>query len=200
MGYELPKLPYEYNALEPVMDEQTVRLHHDKHHAGYVAGFNKAEEMLGKARKEGDFTAIKQWTHELSFHSSGHILHTMFWENLTPKGGGDPGGDLQKAIVGKWGDLSTFKAELKAATKTVEGSGWGILAYNPLFEKLYILQTEKHQDVSQWNAVPILVIDVWEHAYYLKYQNDRSAYVENIFKIINWKNVEKRFAKITHKG
>lgn len=196
MKHELPKLPYEYNALEPVMDEQTVRLHHDKHHAGYVAGLNRSEEALAAARKAGDYAIIKHWERELAFHGSGHILHTIFWENLTPDGGGDPRGDLKQAMVGEWGDVSTFKKEFSAATKAVEGSGWGILAVNPLFKKLVILQAEKHQDLTQWGAMPILVFDVWEHAYYLKYQNDRSAFVDNLFKIINWRDVENRYAQM----
>ena len=195
MAHELPKLPYEYNALEPVMDEQTLRLHHDIHHAGYVTGLNKAEEMLQKFRQSGDYAAIKHWERELAFHGSGHILHSIFWENLKPKGGGEPGGDLAKAITAEWGGFATFKAELSAATKSVEGSGWGILAYNPIFEKLVILQAEKHQDLTQWGAMPILVIDVWEHAYYLKYQNKRGDFVDAIIGIINWKDVEARFTK-----
>jgi superoxide dismutase, Fe-Mn family len=194
MAHTLPELPYAYNALEPVMDEQTVRLHHGKHHAAYVKGLNDAEARLAEARKSGDYALVKHWEREVAFHGSGHILHTIFWENLSPNGGREPGGELAKAIAAEWGDFATFKRELAAATKAVEGSGWGVVGYNPIFGKLVILSAEKHQDLTQWGVQPLLVIDVWEHAYYLKHQNDRAAYVDNIFKILNWQYAEKRLA------
>jgi len=175
------------------MDEQTVRLHHDKHHAGYVKGLNNAELKLVEARKANDFGLIKHWERELAFHGSGHILHTIFWENLSPKGGGKPDGKLAKAIDAEFGNFDTFKAQMMAATNAVEGSGWGVFAYLMPFKKLVILQAEKHQDLTIWGAVPLLVIDVWEHAYYLKYQNRRSEFVTAIFDIINWKDVAGRF-------
>jgi Fe-Mn family superoxide dismutase len=192
-AHQLPPLPYVYNALEPVMDEQTVRLHHDKHHAGYVKGLNNAELKLVEARKANDFGLIKHWERELAFHGSGHILHTIFWENLSPKGGGKPDVKLAKAIDAEFGNFDTFKAQMMAATNAVEGSGWGVFAYLMPFKKLVILQAEKHQDLTIWGAVPLLVIDVWEHAYYLKYQNRRSEFVTAIFDIINWKDVAGRF-------
>jgi len=193
-AHQLPPLPYAYNALEPVMDEMTVRLHHDKHHAAYVAGLNKAEVELAEARKVGNYSLVKHWERELAFHGSGHILHTIFWENLTPKIGGLPQGKLAEAIQSEFGSFDTFKAQMMAATNAVEGSGWGILAYTLLLNKLVILQSEKHQNLTQWGAVPLLVIDVWEHAYYLKYQNRRTEFVDNIFTIINWENVAVRYS------
>lgn len=196
MAYELPKLPYAYNALEPVMDEETLTIHHSKHHAGYVKGLNRAEEKMAEARKSGDYALIKHWERELAFHGSGHILHSLFWNNLSPKGGGEPSGKLADAVKKEWGSFKVFQAELSAATKAVEGSGWGILSYNIPLKKPVILQAEKHQDLTQWGSVPLLVVDVWEHAYYLKYQNNRGAFVDNIFKIINWKEVENRFGAV----
>lgn len=193
-AHQLPPLPYAYNALEPVMDEMTVTLHHDKHHAAYVAGLNKAEIEMAEARKAGSYSLVKHWERELAFHGSGHILHTIFWENLSPTGGGLPQGKLAEAIQSEFGSFDVFKAQLMAATNAVEGSGWGILAYSLLLKKLVILQSEKHQNLTQWGAVPLLVIDVWEHAYYLKYQNRRTEFVENIFKIINWENVAERYS------
>ena len=193
MPYELPKLPYAYNALEPVIDEQTMRLHHDKHHAGYVKGLNHAEEMIAGARKSGDYALIKHWDRERAFNGSGHILHTLFWTNLSPDGGGEPSGKLAAAIGKEWGSFEAFKKEFKAAGAAVEGSGWGILSYTIPLKQLVILQAEKHQDLTQWGTIPLLVADVWEHAYYLKYQNDRASYVDNLFKIFNWKEVERRF-------
>ena len=189
----LPPLPYAYDALEPVIDEQTMRLHHDKHHEGYVRGLNNAEKMLAEARKGNDFSLIKHWQRELAFHGSGHILHSIFWKNLLPNSAEKPGGELARAVETAFGDFTSFKAQMIAATKSVEGSGWGVLAFQPLFNTLIIMQAEKHQDLTQWGVIPLLVIDVWEHAYYLKYQNRRSEFVENVFGIINWSDVEQRF-------
>ncbi|MCU0644962.1 MAG: superoxide dismutase [bacterium] len=187
--HQLAPLPYDYNALEPVIDEQTLRLHHGKHHAAYVKGLNTAEVKLKEARAANDFSLIKHWERELAFHGSGHILHAIFWENLSPNGGGKPDGKLAQAIDAEFGSFDAFKAQLIAATNAVEASGWGVFAYHVPFQKLVILQAEKHQDLTIWGAIPLLVIDVWEHAYYLKYQNRRSDFVTAIFDIINWKNV-----------
>ena len=194
--HELPPLPYAYEALEPVIDVETMHLHHDKHHAGYVNGLNNAEIMMAKARAEGDYKLVKHWSRELAFHGSGHILHTMYWENLSPQGGGMPSGKLAEAINTEFGNFDTFKAQMAAATKAVEGSGWGIFAYLPMFKRLTILQSEIHQDLTQWGAIPLLAIDVWEHAYYLKYQNPRGAYVDKLFDIINWQDVAARFEHV----
>jgi len=191
--HELPALPYAYNALEPVIDEQTLRLHHDKHHAGYVKGLNQAEMKLAEARQSGDFALIKHWEREVAFHGSGHILHSIFWSNLSPMGSGKPTGKLAKAMDAEYSSFDAFKAHMIAASNSVEGSGWGVFAYQPLFDKLLILQAEKHQDLTQWGAMPLLVIDVWEHAYYLKYQNRRSEFVEKLFGIINWQDVAARY-------
>lgn len=193
MVHQLPPLPYAYNALEPVIDKQTMILHHDKHHAGYVKGLNNAEAKLKEARAANDFGLIKHWERELAFHGSGHILHAIFWENLSPKGGGKLEGKLTRAIEQEFGSFDAFKAQMIAATNSVEGSGWGVFAYHVPFKKLVVLQAEKHQNLTQWGVIPLLVIDVWEHAYYLKYQNRRAEFVTNIFDIINWKDVAGRF-------
>lgn len=192
-AHQLAPLPYDYNALEPVIDEQTLRLHHGKHHAAYVKGLNTAEIKLKEARAANDFALIKHWERELAFHGSGHILHAIFWENLSPKGGGKPDGKLAQDIDAEFGSFDAFKAQMIAATNAVEASGWGVFAYHVPFKKLVILQAEKHQDLTIWGAIPLLVIDVWEHAYYLKYQNRRSDFVTAIFDIINWKDVGARF-------
>ena len=197
MPHVLPPLPYDYNALEPVIDEQTMHLHHDKHHQAYVAGLNKAEEELAKARAAGDYALIKHWLKEAAFHGSGHILHTLFWENLCPPAQckGQPGGHLGEKIAATFGSFERFKAEFTAATVAVEGSGWGILAYRPFDGSLVILQAEKHQDLTQWGVVPLLICDVWEHAYYLKYQNRRADFVNAFWQIVNWDVVEARFCQ-----
>ena len=185
--HELPPLPYAYDALEPYIDEQTMRLHHDKHHLGYVNGLNKAEEKLAEARKNGDFGLVKHWSREAAFNGSGHLLHSIFWPNMIPasQAKGQPDGPLADAINRDFGSFDAFKQQFAAASGAVEGSGWGILAYRPLDDALVILQAEKHQNLTQWGVVPLLVLDVWEHAYYLKYQNKRAEYVQNFFNIIN---------------
>ena len=190
MAHELPPLPYAYDALEPHIDERTVRIHHDLHHAGYVAGLNSAEAKLAAARQSGDFGLIKHWARELAFHGSGHLLHTLYWQNMGPGGGGAPAGPLAEQLSKDFGSFETFKKEFTAATAAVEGSGWGLLVWNPTFGKLEVLQTEKHQDLTQWGVVPLLVCDVWEHAYYLLYQNKRAAYIDAWWNVVNWSDVQ----------
>jgi len=194
-SHTLPPLPYEYNALEPVINEQTMHLHHDKHHAGYVNGLNASEEKIAEARKAQNFSDIKSLERNLAFHGSGHILHTIFWNNLSPESKGKPDGTLMQAVKAAFGSFEQFKSQMIAATTTVEGGGWGIFAYHPILQKLVILQAEKHQNLTQWGAIPLLVIDVWEHAYYLQYQNRRADFVQKVFDIINWDDVTVRFNK-----
>lgn len=190
--YVLPALPYAYDALEPYIDEQTMRLHHDIHHNGYVKGLNKASEMVQKAIEQDDFGMIKHWERELAFHGSGHFLHTIFWNNMAPDHG-KRSSSLQRQMNKDFGSYENFMKLYKSASKSVEGSGWGILGYQPHTDKLVVLQAEKHQNQSQWITYPILVVDVWEHAYYLKYQNKRGDYIDAFFNVINWDDVSRRF-------
>jgi len=192
--YTLPSLDYNFDALEPHIDEQTMRLHHDIHHNGYVKGLNNALKSLKEARGSGDYSMVPYHTQKVSFHGSGHVLHSIFWKNMLPNGGGKPKGKLKKAIESEFGSFDQFKSQFITASSKVEGSGWGILAYQPLGDQLVVLQAEKHQNLTQWGAVPILVIDVWEHAYYLKYQNRRGDYVKAFFNVINWDDVAKRLS------
>jgi len=192
---KLPPLPYAYDALEPYIDKETLTIHHDRHHAGYVNGMNQALGKLRNARKSGDYSLIKHWTRELAFHGSGHVLHSLYWAGMGPSGG-EPAGELRTAIEKNFGTVSRFISQFKAATKAVEASGWGILAYEPFMGSLLILQAEKHQDMTLWGAVPLLVCDVWEHAYYLKYQNRRAEYIDAFTKVINWKEVENRYLRL----
>jgi superoxide dismutase, Fe-Mn family len=191
--YVLPTLPYPYNALEPAIDAQTMKLHHSRHHQSYVNGLNTALERLGEARKTNDFGLVKHWERELAFHGSGHFLHTLFWANMAPKAGGTPSGALAQALNRDFGSFKAFQAHFGAASKQVEASGWGILAYEPHGRRLLISQAEKHQNLTEWGVIPLLALDVWEHAYYLKYQNDRSAYVDNWWSVVNWPFVQQRF-------
>ncbi|HAH88356.1 MAG TPA: superoxide dismutase, partial [Armatimonadetes bacterium] len=195
MTHELPPLPYEYNALEPYYDEETLRLHHDKHHAAYVAGWNAAEDKVSAMLKSGDFKGAKSAAKELAFHGSGDILHTIFWTNMKPGGGGEPSGALADAIARTFGSFDAFKGLFIATANAVEGSGWAVLAYRKMDDGLVVLQAEKHENLTQWGVEPVLVLDVWEHAYYLKYQNKRpewtKAFIEHL---VNWDNVAERLS------
>lgn len=194
-GHLLPDLPYPYKALEPYISEEIMRLHHDQHHRTYVEGLNKAELNLKKAREENNFSLVKHWSRELAFHGSGHYLHTIFWRNMSPKGGGNPYGLLKGEIDKYFGSFEAFKRQFSEAAKQVEGVGWAILVWSPGARHLEILQTESHMRLTQWDTIPILVLDVWEHAYYLQYKNNRAGYVENWWNIVNWNDVEMRFEK-----
>jgi superoxide dismutase, Fe-Mn family len=191
--HTLPALPYAYNALEPYISEEIMRLHHDKHHQSYVDGLNKAELKLRDARKTGDFSLIKHWSRELAFHGSGHYLHTIFWNNMTPNGGGRPQGPLKEKIDSYFGSFDNFKKQFSEAAKQVEGVGWALLVWSPRARHLEILQSERHMLLTQWDTIPLLVLDVWEHAYYLQYKNNRGEYVEYWWEIVNWNDVELRF-------
>lgn len=193
--HELPPLPYAYSALEPHYDEQTVRLHHDAHHKAYVDGLNNAGARLAEAREKGDFALVKHWEREIAFHGSGHLLHSLFWENMGPGGGGPAAGEVAGHIQSDFGGFETFKKQFSAAAAAVEGSGWAILAWSPDFGKLEILTAEKHQNLTQWGVIPLLALDVWEHAYYLKYQNKRAAFIEAWWNLVNWDDVNRRYRK-----
>ncbi|MDQ0228921.1 superoxide dismutase [Metabacillus malikii] len=191
--HSLPPLPYNYEALEPYIDRETMRLHHDKHHKTYVDGLNKAEKEMRKARNSNDYSMIKHWQREAAFHGAGHYLHTIFWNIMTPDGGGEPTGMLMKEIISTFGSFEKFKQHFTEAAVNVEAVGWAILVWSPRSRRLEILQAEKHQNLSQWDIVPLLVLDVWEHAYYLKYKNDRKSYVKNWWNVVNWREVERRY-------
>ncbi|NWG09586.1 MAG: superoxide dismutase [Nitrososphaerales archaeon] len=195
--YVLPDLPYKNDALEPTISKEIMKFHHDKHHLGYVNGANAALEKLEKARKEG-FTGfdVKATVRDLSFNASGHVLHSIFWTNMRPSGGGKPGGALADSIDEDFGGFDAFKQQLSIAAKTVEASGWGVLAYDPVLNQLMVIQAEKHQDLAVQGATPILVIDVWEHAYYLQYKNDRGAFVDNWWNVANWDDADRRLEKV----
>lgn len=194
MKHELPPLPYDYDALEPYYDEQTLRLHHDKHHAAYVAGQNKAEEMLEQARAQGDLALVQHWQRQLAFHSSGNLLHAIFWANMAPNAGGEPQGDLADRIKSDFGSFDAFKKQFSQAAITAEASAWAVLGWSPEYQRLYITQVENHQKQTMTGIRPLLVLDVWEHAYYLKFQNRRADWVESWWNIVNWQDVARRYA------
>ena len=194
--YELPGLPYPYDGLVPVISREIVTLHHDKHHQAYVSGANAALEKLEAARKSGlanvDIRAIER---DLAFNVSGHKLHALYWQNMKPNGGGTPGGKLADQIVKDFGGFDSFKAHMGSAAKAVEGSGWGLLVYDAELSKLLVLQVQNHQNLAIHGAVPLLTVDVWEHAYYLDYKNLRADYVDKWWNVVNWDDVQRRFEK-----
>ncbi|HUT36905.1 MAG TPA: superoxide dismutase [Planctomycetota bacterium] len=195
--YELPKLPYGYDALAPALEEKILRLHHDKHHAGYVKGLNATLAALAKAREAGDLASISGLSRALAFHGSGHVLHALYWDSMRPGAATPPEGALKAALERDFGSTEKFLAHFAAAAKAVEGSGWAILVHEPLGKRLMILQVLNHQNLTVWGAAPLLVCDVWEHAYYLQYANDRGAYVDAFCKIVDWPGVAKRYAAAT---
>lgn len=192
-GHTLPPLPYPYDALEPYIDTETMRLHHDKHHQTYVDGLNKAETELAKARETGDFSLVKHWEREAAFHGAGHYLHTLLWSTMAPKSGGEPADPLLTQIKQDFGSFIRFRKHFSQAAEKVEGNGWAILVWSPRSHRLEILQAEKHQNLSQWDVIPLLAIDVWEHSYYLKYRNNRAKYIDAWWNVVNWKHVNERF-------
>jgi Fe-Mn family superoxide dismutase len=191
--HTLPELSYSYHALEPYISKEIMELHHSKHHKSYVDGLNKAELELKLARELNNFTLIKHWSRELSFHGSGHYLHTIFWKNMSPHSGGAPTGKLRKELENYFGSFIHFKKHFSEAAKQVEGSGWALLVWSPRARHLEVLQTEKHMDLTQWDTIPLLVLDVWEHSYYLQYKNNREEYIKNWWETVNWNDVEIRF-------
>jgi len=197
--YELPPLPYAYDALEPLYQQEALKIHHTKHHAGYVAGLNATLDKLAEARKAGSYAAIKGLSRDLAFHGSGHVLHTLLWHSMTPKGSRMPEA-LAAAVAENFGSTEAMLEQFAAASKSVEGSGWAVLAYEPLAGKLLILQAEKHQNLAIWGAAPLLVCDVWEHAYYLQYANNRGAWVEAFMKLANWAFAARKYEQARGRG
>ncbi|MED2584881.1 superoxide dismutase, partial [Bacillus thuringiensis] len=165
----------------------------DKHHRSYVEGLNKAEKMMEEARKTNQFDLIKHWEREAAFHGSGHYLHTIFWNNMKKDGGGSPRGAFSQQIEQDFGSFLRFQKHFTEAASKVEGSGWAILVWVPRSGRLEILQSTLHQLFTQWDTIPLLVLDVWEHAYYLQYQNRKDEYIKNWWNVVNWPDVEKRF-------
>jgi superoxide dismutase, Fe-Mn family len=193
--YTLPDLPYDYAALEPHYSGQILELHHDKHHAAYVSGANTTLEKLADARGKGEFGAIVGLEKTLAFNISGHVLHSIFWKNLSPDGGDKPGGNLASAIDEHFGSFDAFQAQLTQATTTIQGSGWGVLAWEPLGQRLLVEQVYDHQGNVGNGSVPLLVFDAWEHAFYLQYKNVKADFVSALWKIVNWDDVGGRFAQ-----
>jgi superoxide dismutase, Fe-Mn family len=191
--YTLPDLAYDYGALEPHLSGRILELHHGKHHKTYVEGANTVIEKLENARESGDFGSINQLEKNLAFHLSGHILHSIFWKNLSPNGGGKPAGELASAIDDQFGSFDGFKSQLTEAANNVQGSGWGALSWEPVGQRLIVEQVYDHQGNVGQGGPPLLVLDMWEHAYYLQYENRKTEWVDAFWELIDWDDVATRF-------
>ncbi|MDA8058582.1 MAG: superoxide dismutase [Actinomycetota bacterium] len=192
-AYVLPDLPYDPGALEPHYSGEIIELHHGKHHAGYVAGANTTLDKLAEARDKGEYGAIVGLEKTLAFNISGHVLHSIFWRNLSPDGGDKPDGALGSAIDEHFGSFDAFRAQMTQASTTVQGSGWGVLAWEPLGKRLVVEQVYDHQGNIGNGSVPLLVFDVWEHAFYLQYKNVKADFISALWNIVNWADVAERF-------
>ena len=192
--YVLPDLPYDYGALEPHLSGRLMQLHHDKHHRKYVDTANECIEKLLEARRAGQFDGIPALEHKLAFNVSGHVLHSLFWQNLAPGAGGEPVGALAQAIERDFGGFKLFKKQLVTTASTIMGSGWAALVWDPVIERLGTTQIHDHQSEVTQASFPLLVLDAWEHAYYLQYQTEKEKYFEAIWNLWNWEDVARRLA------
>jgi Fe-Mn family superoxide dismutase len=191
--YTLPDLPYDYSALEPAISGEIMQLHHDKHHATYVAGANTALEKLEAARDAGDLGAINLFEKNLAFNLGGHVNHSIFWKNLTPDGQGRPDGELAAAVDEFFGSFEKFQAQFAAAATGLQGSGWAVLAWDTVAKRLVTFQLYDQQNNVPVATVPLLQLDMWEHAFYLQYKNVKADYVKNWWSVANWADAAARF-------
>ena len=191
--YVLPDLGYDYGALEPNISGKIMELHHDKHHLAYVNGANSALDALAEARDKNDLTMVNKFQKDLAFNLAGHVNHTVFWKNMSPEGGDKPTGDLAAAIDEYFGSFDAFTAHFTASALGIQGSGWSILVWDILGQKLIIEQLYDHQGNLSVGSIPLLMLDMWEHAFYLDYQNVKPEYVKAFWNIVNWADVQARF-------
>jgi len=194
-AYTLPDLPYDYSALEPHISGKIVELHHSKHHQKYVTDLNTALDQLTEARAGGSFGAITKLEKDLAFNLAGHINHSVFWKNQSPNGGSKPDGTLAAAIDESFGSFDAFQGQFTAAATTIQGNGWAALAWEPLGKQLIIQQFYDHQNNLAIGTVPIVLLDVWEHAFYLQYLNVKADYVKAWWNVVNWADAAERFTK-----
>jgi len=192
--YVLPDLDYDFGALEPHISGQIMELHHGKHHKAYVEKANETLEKLEQARSGKDFTRLAALEKALAFNLSGHVLHSVFWKNLVPKGGDAPDGELARAITRDFGSFEAFKAQMTEVAATIMGSGWAALVWEPMAQRLLTCQVYDHQSNLSQSGVPLMVIDAWEHAYYLQYKNVKAEFFKAVWNLWNWKDVSARFA------
>ena len=187
--YHLPDLQYDYGALEPHISGEIMQLHHDKHHAAYVKGANTALDKLATARNSDNFESINQLQKDLAFNLSGHVLHSLFWQNLSPDGGGEPSGDVAEQFGTDFGGFEHFKRHMTEAAGTIQGSGWALAAWDPASHRVIIEQVYDHQGNHGQGTMPLLAIDAWEHAYYLQYKNVKADFFNAVWNVFNWEDV-----------
>jgi Fe-Mn family superoxide dismutase len=192
--HELPPLPYDYDALEPHISEQVLSWHHDTHHQGYVNGLNSAEDTLAENRSNGEFGSSGSAIRNVTHNGCGHYLHTMFWENMSPNGGGEPDGELADRIEEDFGSYEGWKGEFEAAASAA--GGWALLVYDPVAKQLRNLVVDKHDQGALWGSHPILALDVWEHSYYYDYGPDRGDFVSNFFEVVDWDDVAENYQEV----
>ena len=185
--HELPPLPYDYDALEPALSQQVLTWHHDTHHQGYVNGLNSAEEELQQNRGAGDFESTPAALENVTHNGCGHYLHTLFWENMNPDGGGEPEGELADRIEADFGSYEAWKGEFEAAAGAA--GGWALLVYDPVAKQLRNLKVDRHDLHALWGAHPIMALDVWEHSYYYDYGPDRGSFIDGFFDVVDWDEV-----------
>lgn len=195
--YELPELPYDFGALEPHISGRIMELHHGKHHKAYVDGANRTLEQLEEARAQGTLDGVGQLAQALAFYVSGHVLHSLFWTSLAPRAGGEPAGDLGKAIHREFGGFQAFKDQFSDTAADIMGSGWAALMWDPSSRCLLVTQIHDHQSSTIQGAVPLLVLDAWEHAYYLQYENAKGKYFDAVWNLWNWTAVAKRLDAVS---
>jgi Fe-Mn family superoxide dismutase len=193
--YTLPELPYDYSALEPHISGAIMELHHGKHHAAYVKNSNEVLEKLDEARRKEDFSRVAALERTLAFNLSGHILHSILWQNMTPKGGGMPSGEFASAIQTDFGNFERFRKQLSEVASTIMGSGWAALVWEPIGKRLLITQIYDHQSNLAQAGIPLMVVDAWEHAYYLQYQNRKTEFFDSVWNLWNWQDISARYAQ-----
>ena len=198
--YTLPDLPYDYGALAPHIAGEIMELHHSKHHQAYVTGANTALEKLAEARDAGDLAAVNLHEKNLAFNLGGHVNHSIWWKNLSPNGGDKPTGDLAAAMDDQFGSFDKFQAQFTAAANGLQGSGWAVLGYDTLGQRLLTFQLYDQQANVPLGIIPLLQVDMWEHAYYLQYKNVKADYVKAFWNVVNWADVQDRFAAATSKA
>ena len=192
--YTLPDLPYDPGELEPHISARITELHHDKHHGAYVHGANTTLDKLHEARAKGDYNTISMLEKNLAFHVSGHVLHSVFWTNLSPHGGGSPDGALAELLDTTFGGFPSFRLQMTAAATTIQGSGWALASWEPVASRLVVQQVHDHQGNHGQGTIPLLAIDGWEHAYYLQYENRKTEFFSAIWNVVNWADVSRRLA------
>ncbi len=192
--YTLDELPYDYDALEPAITSQVLEWHHDTHHQGYVNGVNNAEEGLEQQREDDDYSSTGSLLNQFTHNYSGNILHEIFWNNMSPEGGGKPQGALLEKIKEDFGSYSNWKKEFKAAASSA--SGWALLVYIPYTDELHNVAVDRHDEGAVWGAHPVLALDVWEHSYYHDYGPERGEFIEGFFDVVNWNNAEESYEDI----